>query len=71
MTCATWQDIWINEGFATLAGYLATEYLAGLGREGKSAPPDMIVLDLNLPRKSGLVVLDEIAVNEQEVRGRR
>jgi aminopeptidase N len=28
VTCATWQDIWINEGFATLAGYLATEILA-------------------------------------------
>ena len=28
VTCATWQDIWINEGFATYAGYLATEYLA-------------------------------------------
>jgi aminopeptidase N len=27
VTCATWQDIWINEGFATFAGYLATEYL--------------------------------------------
>jgi len=28
VTCATWQDIWINEGFATYAGYLATETLA-------------------------------------------
>jgi len=28
VTCATWQDIWINEGFATMAGYLATEFLA-------------------------------------------
>lgn len=27
VTCETWQDIWINEGFATFAGYLATEVL--------------------------------------------
>jgi aminopeptidase N len=28
VTCATWQDIWINEGFATYAGHLATQNLA-------------------------------------------
>jgi aminopeptidase N len=27
VTCATWQDIWINEGFASYAEYLALEYL--------------------------------------------
>jgi len=27
VTCATWQDIWINEGFATYAANLATENL--------------------------------------------
>ncbi len=28
VTCATWNDIWINEGFATYTDYLAHEYLA-------------------------------------------
>ena len=27
ITCATWQDIWINEGFASYAEYLACQYL--------------------------------------------
>jgi len=35
VTCATWQDIWINEGFATLAGYLATEFLAPENADGE------------------------------------
>lgn len=30
VTCGTWQDIWINEGFASYAEYLAREYLMGL-----------------------------------------
>jgi len=29
ITCATWNDIWINEGFATYANYLAIEFLQG------------------------------------------
>ena len=27
VTCATWQDIWINEGFASYSEYLALQYL--------------------------------------------
>jgi aminopeptidase N len=27
VTCATWQDIWINEGFASYSEYIANEYL--------------------------------------------
>lgn len=27
VTCATWQDIWINEGFASYTEYLANEFL--------------------------------------------
>jgi len=29
VTCATWSDIWINEGFATYSNYLCEEYLHG------------------------------------------
>lgn len=29
VTCATWSDIWINEGFATYSDYLANEFIFG------------------------------------------
>lgn len=29
VTCATWSDIWINEGFATYSNYLAQEMIIG------------------------------------------
>ena len=31
VTCATWSDIWINEGFASYSEYLAREHLQGQG----------------------------------------
>lgn len=31
VTCATWSDIWINEGFATYANFLAEEFIHGWG----------------------------------------
>jgi aminopeptidase N len=29
ITCATWSDIWINEGFATYSDYLALQFIQG------------------------------------------
>lgn len=29
VTCATWSDIWVNEGFATYTDYLANEFILG------------------------------------------
>lgn len=38
----------------------AMDYLLGHGSAGDTAPPDVIILDLNLPRMSGREVLTEI-----------
>ncbi|MBN1143659.1 MAG: T9SS type A sorting domain-containing protein [Bacteroidales bacterium] len=35
VTCSTWQDIWINEGFASYSEYLAYEYLGNEGDAGR------------------------------------
>lgn len=29
VTCATWSDVWVNEGFATYSNYLAVEHMIG------------------------------------------
>ncbi len=35
VTCATWSDIWVNEGFATYSDYLCRYYISGIS-DGKN-----------------------------------
>lgn len=48
----------VNDGVEALA------YLRQQGRYADSAPPDLILLDLNLPKKDGREVLAEIKSDE-------
>jgi chemotaxis family two-component system response regulator Rcp1 len=41
-------------------GVEALEYLRGEGRFSGDDPPDLVLLDLNLPRKDGREVLEEV-----------
>ena len=41
-------------------GEQALDFLRGVGQDAESPLPDLIVLDLNLPGKSGLEVLQEV-----------
>ncbi|MBX9690312.1 MAG: response regulator [Candidatus Obscuribacterales bacterium] len=49
-----------NEIFAVQDGVEAIKYLRKQGEYGNAARPDLILLDLNLPKKNGREVLKEI-----------
>lgn len=67
VTCATWQDIWINEGFASYSEYLGGEYLPSIADE----TPDVWMADahdliMSEPDGSVYVPLQDVE-NEQRI----
>jgi aminopeptidase N len=65
VTCETWQDIWINEGFASYAEYLAHQYL-----NSQTEADNWIIRTQeyvkSLPGGS-VYVPEELAVNENRI----
>ncbi len=54
-----------NDMFVVNDGIEAMEYLRHAGKYADSKHPDLILLDLNLPRKDGREVLKEIKTDEK------
>jgi chemotaxis family two-component system response regulator Rcp1 len=53
----------VNKFYIARDGEAAIDYLEKIGADDEHKRPDMIFLDLNLPKKDGLVVLEEIKSN--------
>jgi len=59
VTCATWSDIWINEGFATYSNCLAEEFIHGWS-SGKSFINNAQNSAMSSPGGSIFIPIDEI-----------
>lgn len=59
VTCATWSDIWINEGFATYSDYLANEFINGW-ESGKAFMYNTQQHAMSIPDGSIYIPADEI-----------
>ncbi len=54
-----------NKLYVVKDGVEALAFLRGSGKYAGSPPPDLILLDLNLPKKDGREVLSEIKADER------
>ncbi len=64
VTCATWSDIWINEGFATYSNYLAEEFINGW-EDGKAFIANAQNSAMSQPGGSTYIPEDEISEPNQ------
>jgi DNA-binding response OmpR family regulator len=56
-------ELLVDDGYDVIVAATGTEALDQVERQ----PPDVVVLDLNIPGKSGLEVLHELRTNERTV----
>jgi aminopeptidase N len=64
VTCATWNDIWINEGFARFCEYIATERILSLKNARAIMEDDMLGVT-GTPNGSVYIPLDEALTDKR------